>query len=98
MRLLVITAMFITMATILHIIEGLLPPIPVTGAKLGLANIITVAAIFLLGPRMALAVAVGRTLLVSVQRIGSGLCHELLRRRSQLGSDVFALPTGPAFL
>jgi len=62
-RLLVITAMFITMATILHIIEGLLPPIPVTGAKLGLANIITVAAIFLLGPRMALAVAVGRTLL-----------------------------------
>ena len=98
MRLLVITAMFITMATILHIIEGLLPPIPVTGAKLGLANIITVAAIFFVGAQDGAGCRSGQDAAgFPVQRIGSGLC-QLLRRRSQLGSDVFALPTGPAFL
>jgi len=68
---LVITAMLITMASILHIIEGLFPPMPVTGAKLGLANIITLTTIVLYGPKIAVSVAVGRTVLGSI--VGSGI-------------------------
>ena len=70
-RQLVITAMLITMASILHVIEGALPPIPVTGAKLGLANIITVVAMVMLGTRTAFVVAVGRTVLGSL--FGTGI-------------------------
>lgn len=69
-RYLVLTAMLITMASILHIVEGMLPPIPVTGARLGLANIITVAAIVMFGPRTAMTVAVGRTMLGSLFSTG----------------------------
>lgn len=69
-RHLVLTAMLITMASILHIVEGMLPPIPVTGARLGLANIITVAAIVMFGPKTALTVAVGRTMLGSLFSTG----------------------------
>jgi heptaprenyl diphosphate synthase len=69
-RLLVSTAMLITMASILHIIEGMLPPIPVTGARLGLANIITVAAIVMFGPKTAFSVAAGRTILGSLFSTG----------------------------
>src|SRR5690554_1945892 len=62
-RRLVNTAMLITMALILHFIEGLLPALPILGARLGLANIITVATIYLFGPKTAFTVAVGRSLL-----------------------------------
>lgn len=70
---LVLTAMLITMATALHIVEGLLPPLPVVGAKLGLANIITVAALVLLGPRLALSVSVTRSVLAALIGIGFGV-------------------------
>ena len=69
-RLLVLTAMLITMASILHLIEGMLPPIPVTGARLGLANIITITAIVIFGPKTAFSVAVGRTVLGSLFSTG----------------------------
>lgn len=69
-RRLVLMAMFVAMASALHVLEGMLPPIPVTGAKLGLANIITVTVIVLLGSRSALAVAVGRTVLGSLFSTG----------------------------
>lgn len=69
-RLLVMTAMFITIASILHIVEGMLPPIPVTGAKLGLANIVTLTVIILFGPKTAFSVAVGRTILGSLFSTG----------------------------
>lgn len=69
-RQMVLVAMLITMASILHIIEGALPPIPVTGARLGLANIITVAAIIMFGPKAAFSVAVGRTMLGSLFSTG----------------------------
>jgi len=58
------------MASILHIVEGILPPIPVTGAKLGLANIITVTAIIMFGPKTAFTVALGRTMLGSLFSTG----------------------------
>jgi heptaprenyl diphosphate synthase len=69
-RALVNTAMLITMASILHVIEGLLPPIPVTGAKLGLANIVTLTALVMYGPKNAFVVALGRTLLGSLFSTG----------------------------
>lgn len=77
---LVLTAMLITMATALHVVEGILPPLPVYGAKLGLANIITVAALVLLGPRLALSVSVARSLLGAL--IGAGLGVNLLMSMS----------------
>ncbi|MTI95606.1 MAG: Gx transporter family protein [Firmicutes bacterium] len=58
--------MLTTLATVLHVLEGMLPPLPVPGAKLGLANIITVATIALLGARFGLAVAVSRVILGSL--------------------------------
>ena len=70
-RRLVIISMLVTMASVLHVIEGLIPAIPVTGARLGLANIITLTAIVCLGYGNALAVAVGRTVLGSL--FGPGL-------------------------
>lgn len=70
-RRLVIISMLITMASILHVIEGMLPAIPVTGARLGLANIITLTTIVYFGYGNALAVAVGRTVLGSL--FGPGL-------------------------
>ena len=70
-RRLVIISMLITMASVLHVIEGLIPAIPITGARLGLANIITLTAIVCFGYGNALAVAVGRTVLGSI--FGPGL-------------------------
>jgi len=70
-RRLVIISMLVTMASVLHVIEGLIPAIPVTGARLGLANIITLTTIVCFGYGNALAVAVGRTVLGSL--FGPGL-------------------------
>lgn len=69
MRLLMVMAMLIAMASVLHIIEGLLTALP-HGFKLGLANVMTIATIALLGPRAALTVAVGRTLIGSLYGTG----------------------------
>lgn len=66
---LVVTAMLITMASVLHILEGWLAPLP-HGFKLGLANIITLTAIIWLGPRTAFTVVVGRTMLGSLFTTG----------------------------
>ncbi|MGI6364350.1 MAG: Gx transporter family protein [Bacillota bacterium] len=64
-RFLMATAMLIAMASVLHIIEGLLTALP-HGFKLGLANVVTIATIAIFGPRAALTVAVGRTLIGSL--------------------------------
>lgn len=59
-------AMLLTFAVVIHFVENLIPlPIPVPGAKLGLANIITVLTLLLYGFRSALVVAAGRSLLGS---------------------------------
>lgn len=63
--------MLVTMATVLHIFEGLLPSLPVTGARLGLANTITLAATIIFGAKKALAVVLGRVILGSL--FGPGL-------------------------
>jgi heptaprenyl diphosphate synthase len=61
--------MLVALGLILQIIEGSLPPLlPLPGAKLGLANLATVVALFYLGPVEAVAVNVMRCLLGGLLR------------------------------
>jgi len=63
-RRLVMLGLFIAIAGVLHAVEGWLPvPLPVPGAKLGLANVVSLLVISLYGWRDALTVAVLRVLL-----------------------------------
>ncbi len=58
---LVYLALLITFAVVIHTIESTLAiPIPIPGAKLGLANIITLLAILLYGFRSGMVVSVMR--------------------------------------
>lgn len=66
-RRMVLLSLFVAMAAVLHVVETWIPiPLPVPGAKLGLANIIAVLTIALYGWRAALSVAVLRVLLGSL--------------------------------
>lgn len=54
-------ALLVSIGLVLSIIESMFPPLlPIPGAKLGLANIATVVALYLFGPRMALEVTILR--------------------------------------
>ncbi|WP_425060616.1 hypothetical protein SCACP_13510 [Sporomusa carbonis] len=60
-RRLVLLALLVAMAATLHVVESWLPlPVPVPGAKLGLANIVSLFAIIMFGWREAVYVAVAR--------------------------------------
>jgi heptaprenyl diphosphate synthase len=60
-------SILITFALVIHIVEATLPvPMLVPGAKLGLANVITLLAFVIFGFRSALFIAVIRTLLGSI--------------------------------
>lgn len=60
-------ALLVAFAVALHTVEAALPlPLPVPGARLGLANIITLVTLVLYGWRSALAVAVLRSVLGSL--------------------------------
>lgn len=64
---LVFLALLVAMGTALHVAEALLPlPLPIPGVKLGLANIVTLLAIYLYGFREGLVVALMRVLLGSL--------------------------------
>jgi len=70
-RRLTTVAFLIAVGAVLHWLEGLLPPpLPVAGAKLGLANIVTLVSLLGLGPGPALSVAGGRVLVGSL--VGGG--------------------------
>lgn len=56
-------ALLVGVGSVLHLIEGMLPPLPLPGVKLGLANVATLLALRLLGARASVAVAVLRSLL-----------------------------------
>ena len=59
--------MLLTFAVVIHFVENLIPlPIPVPGAKIGLANIITLLTLLLYGLRSGLVIAAGRSLLGSL--------------------------------
>ncbi|HWR07982.1 Gx transporter family protein [Sporomusa sp.] len=64
---LVIVALLVAMAATLHVIEGWLPvPMPVPGAKLGLANTISLVALVIFGWQEAIYIAVTRVLIGSL--------------------------------
>ncbi len=64
---LVLTAILAAVALVVYVLEAQIPaPIPVPGVKLGLANIVTLAAMALLGRKQALAVLTVRLLLGSM--------------------------------
>lgn len=66
-RRLVYLSLLLAMATALHLLEGLFPiPLPLPGIKLGLANIITLLALYLYDLRAGLTVAIARVFLGSL--------------------------------
>ena len=63
----VTAALLLAVGAVLGLVENaLLPPLPVPGVRLGLANIAVVLALVSLGPRRALLVSVGRVVLVGM--------------------------------
>lgn len=66
-RRLVLLALFIAIASVLHVVESWIPfPLPVPGIKLGLANIVSLVIIATLGWRDAIYVVVVRVFLASL--------------------------------
>lgn len=66
-RRIVLLALFVTIASVLHVVEGALPlPLPVPGVKLGLANIVSLIVIITYGWREALYIAVLRVMIGSL--------------------------------
>lgn len=60
----VLLALLIAMASVLHVVESWLPlPLPVPGIKLGLANIVSLTVIAMFGWRDAIYVAIVRVFL-----------------------------------
>ena len=86
----VFLALLVAVAAVVHIVESWLPvPVPVPGVKLGLANIISLLTIIMLGWRDAVYVTVARVLLGSlfggslfgpafVMSLGGGLASILI--------------------
>ena len=57
-------AMLTALALVIFVVEAMIPPaVPIPGVKLGLANIITVFAMFTLGPKDTLAILLCRIFL-----------------------------------
>lgn len=66
-RKLIEIAMFVTLGTVLHVMEATVPnPLPLPGAKLGLANIVTLLALIRYGFKTSIAVALMRVLFGSL--------------------------------
>lgn len=61
------TAILVALATVLHIVESLLPnPLPIPGVKLGLSNIITLLGLIVFDFKTGLLIAFLRTVLGSL--------------------------------
>lgn len=57
--------MLIALAFILSYIESIIPvPVPIPGIKVGLANLVVITALYLLGPKQAFALSMLRIILV----------------------------------
>lgn len=66
-RRMVLMALFIAMASVLHVVESWIPlPLPVPGIKLGLANIISLIVIATFGWRDAVYVVIIRVFIASL--------------------------------
>ena len=95
-------ALLTAAALIIFMVEAQLPaPVPIPGVKLGLANVVTVYAMFALSPAQALAILVCRVFLGSVfsgqmmtlfYSLGGGLlcwCVMLFLRRVLTGKQIW---------
>ncbi len=81
-RELVLLGLLLAAAVILRLMENILPfPIQIPGARLGLANSVTIIALLLFGTRRTALLLLARLLLVGV--ISTGLC----RRASSSASE-----------
>lgn len=66
-RKLVFFSLLVALGTTLHVAEGMIPnPFPFPGVKLGLANIVTLIALYFFGFRDGMAVALSRVVLGSL--------------------------------
>ena len=66
-RKIAISGIFISMAMVLAFFEGLIPMnFGIPGVKLGLANIVALTALFVLGPIYAIAIQIGRVVLTAL--------------------------------
>ncbi|MFA6693470.1 MAG: Gx transporter family protein, partial [Bacillota bacterium] len=65
------TAVLISIASILHVVEGMVPPLPIPGAKLGLANIASLIGLRTLDFGSAVVISLARCFIGSL--FGSGL-------------------------
>lgn len=64
-----LTGLLVAVGIVLNVVEAGFPPlIPLPGIKLGLANISTLIAIFLIGPSCAIEVALARSLIAGLIR------------------------------
>ncbi len=59
-------ALLTSVSLILFMVESAFPPIPIQGVKIGLSNIVTIVAIFILGKKEAFMILVMRIILSSV--------------------------------
>lgn len=60
-------ALLLSLALIIFMVESYLPPLaPIAGVKLGLANIVTLTAIFLIGRREAFIILILRIFIASI--------------------------------
>lgn len=66
-RALATAGLLVALGAVLGLVESaLVPPLPVPGVRIGIANIAVVLALALLGPRKALAVSVLRVIVVGI--------------------------------
>ena len=60
-------ALFAAMALIIHVLESFIPPLlPIPGIKLGIANVITLAAVYILGSKEAFFILITRIILGNI--------------------------------
>jgi heptaprenyl diphosphate synthase len=66
-RALAVAGLLVALGAVLGLVESaLIPPLPVPGVRIGVANVAIVLALALLGPRKALAVSVLRVVVVGI--------------------------------
>lgn len=64
---LAVAGLLVALGAVLGLVESaIVPPLPVPGVRLGLANLVVVLAIVVLGPRASFGVSLGRVVLVGI--------------------------------
>jgi heptaprenyl diphosphate synthase len=88
-RQLTLCALLTAMALALSYMEGFLPVLPLPGAKLGLANIVTLFALYALGPAQAVLILAARCILGAMFAGNlNALLFSLLGGFAALGAEI----------